>query len=249
MMGTIQAQSTEKEKAHLRTLRAERKAAESERLATVGQWSAGLAHEMNNPLTIILGAVQVAARSGNKEKARWLREIGQETERCRRLLVDLLNVAKPWRIKPRDCDLARLARETWERLPSSGVPHQLQCQPTSFKARVDPDRFAQVLLNVLKNSKEAMVKGGMARLEFHRSKGMNRMVLRDQGPGVPRKAMKGLFKPFFTTKAQGTGLGLAMVQAILREHRGTVSAKNQRPRGLKMVMEWPVKIPLSKGRP
>jgi signal transduction histidine kinase len=248
MMGTIQDQNNEKERGYLRTLKAERKAAESERLATVGQWSAGIAHELNNPLTIILGATQVALGSGKKEKEKWIREIGREAERCRRLLADLLNIAKPLRVKPRVCDLALLARETWDRLPGMGPSYELQCRPGSFRAQVDPDRFAQVLLNLLKNSREAMPGGGSIQLDLRRRGGMNQMVLTDKGPGIRPKNLRNIFKPFFTTKTQGTGLGLAMVQAILREHQGTIKVKNNRPRGLKMVLEWPVKIPTSKGK-
>ncbi|HVZ79332.1 MAG TPA: ATP-binding protein [bacterium] len=247
MMGTIRSQDREKERAYLRTLKAERKAAESERLATVGQWSAGLAHELNNPLTVILGGVRMALRSGKRKKDWWIREIGKEAERCRRLLGDLLDIAKPRRITPRDCDLAGMVRETWDRLPERGVPFELRLQPDRFRVRVDPDRFAQVLLNLLKNSREAMAQGGIVQVELRREGGFNRLVLTDQGPGIPPRQLRNLFKPFFTTKAQGTGLGLAMVQAILREHRGTVLARNRKPRGLRMVLEWPVDLS-SKGK-
>lgn len=239
MMGTIQVQNQEKEKAHQRALRAERRAAEAERLATVGQWSAGLAHEMNNPLTIILGASQVALKEKERGKVHWLQEIHREAERCRRLVVDLLEIAKPLKVFRKSCDLAALVKETWARIPASRGVYALECRPGRFPARVDPGRFGQVFLNLFRNAQDAMPKGGVVRVVMDRRPGRVRIQVTDQGVGVTRRDRPKLFRPFFTTKPLGTGLGLAMCQAILRAHQGKIRMEPNHPQGIRVVLEWP----------
>ncbi len=156
MAHTIQTQAKDRERAHNRTLAAERKLSESERLATLGQFSAGLAHELNNPLTVILGAAQMARDAKGKRLDHWLGEIFREGERCRRLVSDLLNFAKPVQLKGQSMDLAVLIQESWNQTEGQSPGHRLKITPAHFKVWGDPDRLKQVFINLLKNAKEAM---------------------------------------------------------------------------------------------
>lgn len=239
MAHTIQFQSREREKSYQRTLKAERKAAEAERLAVVGQLSAGLAHELNNPLAVILGAARMAGDARSQEKKKWLEEIHDQAERCRRLVSDLLNLAKPIRLSLRRTDLGRLAQETWERVPRPEAPCHLEMSPVRFEAVLDADRFQQVFFNLFRNAIEAMPRGGKVKVVFKKRGSLVRVLIADQGVGIPRRNQSKLFRPFFTTKPRGTGLGLTIVRSILQAHHGRIWVGSNRPRGVKITLEWP----------
>jgi signal transduction histidine kinase len=136
-------------------------------------------------------------------------------------------------------DLALLARETWQGVPHPPGDHRLEVAPARFLSPVDPDRFRQVFINIFRNAMEAMPQGGTVRVTLtHRGRWV-RCEVKDQGTGIKARDRSKLFRPFFTTKAKGTGLGLAMVRSILQAHGGKISVQPNRPRGVRMVLEWP----------
>ena len=239
MANTIRSQTLEREKSYQRELKAERKASVSERLATVGQLSAGLAHELNNPLAVILGAARMASGAEKKEQKKWLAEIHEEAERCRRLVADLLNFAKPLRLRLRQSDLGGLAVQSWEKVPKRDASFHLETVPRFFQARVDPDRFQQVFINLFRNALEAMPQSGKVKVLFHKRGNRIRVQVTDQGKGIHPKNKSQLFRPFFTTKPGGTGLGLPIVRSILQAHNGKISVGPNRPHGVKITLEWP----------
>jgi signal transduction histidine kinase len=239
MAHRIKIQGRQRERAYVRTLHAERKLAEAERLATIGQFSAGLAHELNNPLAVILGAARMARESEGKKLKSWLDEIHREADRCTRLVSDLLNFARPMQLKVQRVDLAALAEETWRHIHKNPQEHLFKCEAKRFFASVDPDRFKQVLVNIFRNAVDAMPKGGEMRIEMGKKKDLAWLKVADQGNGVLKKDVPQLFRPFFSTKSSGTGLGLALSRAILQAHRGQIWFEPNKPRGVKICMEWP----------
>ncbi len=239
MAQRIKTQTREREKAYARTLRVERKLAESERLATIGQFSAGLAHELNNPIAVILGAAGLAKETTGKKQRQWLLEIQREADRCRRLVADLLNFAKPLTLKIRKEDLGDLVQDTWGQIGADPGKYTFKVNKSSFHAMVDRDRFKQVLVNVLRNAVEAMPKGGRILADLKRVKNTNRLTISDDGLGILKKNEGQIFRPFFTTKPTGTGLGLALCRSILSAHGGQIRIEPNKPRGAKIIMEWP----------
>jgi signal transduction histidine kinase len=241
MAHTIQTQAKERERAYARTLEAERKLAESERLATLGQFSAGLAHELNNPLAVILGSAQMAKDARGSKLRNWLDEIYREGNRCRRLVSDLLNFAKPIQLESRNMDLAVLILEAWNQTGRESPGHRLKMASLHFQVWGDPDRLKQVFFNLFKNAREAMPGGGEVRVDLKKLKKYFIVTLADRGKGVRKKDRPKLFRPFFTTKSGGTGLGLAIARSILQAHQGSLSLEPNRPRGVKIILRWPEK--------
>jgi signal transduction histidine kinase len=239
MARRIQSEAQAREKALLRALQFERKLSESERLATIGQLAAGLAHELNNPLTVIFGSAQLARRSKGPALRQWIDTILKESERCQRLVRDLLDFARPRKLRFRKTDLSLLARQTWEQLElGSPTLHRLELSAVTFGARVDPDRFKQVLINLFSNAREAMASGGTVEVVFQRKGPRVLMSIKDQGEGFKAKNPEVLFRPFFTSKSTGTGLGLAIARSIMRSHGGRIWASRNRPRGSIFYLGW-----------
>ncbi len=235
----IRIRTRERERAYGRTLQAERKMSESERLATLGQFSAGLAHELNNPLAVILGAAQMGRDAKGPRLRYWLDEIHREAERCRRLVLDLLNFAKPIELKSRQLDLAALVEEAWKQTRPESPEYRLIRSKESYWVAGDSDRLKQVFINLFKNSMEAMPRGGEVKVDFKKTAAFAHVIVTDGGAGILKKNIPKLFRPFFTTKAAGTGLGLVIVRSIMRAHQGTLTVERGSPRGVKMTLRWP----------
>jgi signal transduction histidine kinase len=240
MTRKIKFQSQERERAHAKALQVERKLSESEKLATVGQLAAGLAHELNNPLTVILGLSQLAKKSKGIQLREWLETIKKESERCQRLVRDLLYFTRPIRLRRKKTDLVLLIHHTWKQLLLNRTAfYELKLNADSFQVFIDPDRFKQVFINILSNAMDAMPGGGRVEIGFHKNRGQIRVQVRDQGRGFARKNLEKFFRPFFTTKSGGTGLGLAIARAILQSHGGRIWAERNKLHGAVFQLQWP----------
>jgi two-component system sensor histidine kinase AtoS len=236
----IRIRTRERERAYHRTLLVERKMSESERLATLGQFSAGLAHELNNPLAVILGAAQMGRDAKGPQLRHWMDEIHREADRCRRLVRDLLNFSKPIELKAKKMNLAALVEEVWKQTLPEAPEYRLRLTPGPFWVKGDSERLKQVFINLFKNSFEAMHQGGEVRVDFKKTSKFAQATLTDGGSGILKKNIPKLFRPFFTTKAAGTGLGLVIVRSILLAHQGTLTVERGRPRGVKITLQLPL---------
>ena len=244
MASRLEIQGMERERSHQRALTAEKKLSQSKRLAAVGQLAAGLAHELNNPLAVIFASTRLAEKSSGRPLKKWHHQILKEAERCRKLVANLLDYAKPMKIRSRQFDMVPLAEECWNQvLPVAGQQWSMEISPKTFPSRIDPDRFKQVFLNLMANSLQAMPNGGKLRIRFEKKEGSTKVILEDEGFGFSTKESETIFQPFFTTKSGGTGLGLPIVRSILQAHGGSIRAEPLPQKGSRFVMEWPsVKI-------
>ncbi len=218
----------------------------SERLSAVGQLSAGLAHEVRNPLASIGGAAAILRKKPASEERReeFLEIIEKESLRLNRLLTNFLEFARP---SPPQYQLAEvgpilesvvgLAAHAVERQP---IQLRTDTAPDVPAVVCDPEQIKQVLLNLTINSIQAMPGGGEIVLSTRVDGARVALEVKDQGPGVSPEHFDKLFDPFFTTKDTGTGLGLSVAHQIVSQHGGILSAKNNSDRGATFSLFLPI---------
>ncbi len=216
----------------------------AEQLATMGQFAAGIAHELRNPLTAIRSTIQfLASEFADGSEQKKLSEITlEEVDRVNGIVGNLLSLAQPAESKPVPLDVAREIEKciafVEARARSQNVELHVACEDGLPTLVIDAAELRQVLLNTIVNGLQAMPKGGLLRIRAHRSPSGTRgpesggshrvsgdriwIEIADQGPGIPRELRNRVFEPFFTTKAGGTGLGLAICRSIVRRYDGEI---------------------------
>ena len=219
----------------------------AKRLADLGEVAAGLAHELRNPLASISGCVELlrGAQGLSEEDGRVLGIVLRETGRLDALLTRFLEFSRPTPPSRRRADLAAVAGETLDMFAADPAAAGLRLDralvPTP--AVVNPDQLRQVVLNLLSNAAQALResgKGGRIRVACEpAADGGAVLAVEDDGPGIPPEIAGRMFTPFFTTKARGTGLGLAVVQRIVDGHGGSVSVQSTPGAGARFVVRLP----------
>ncbi len=197
----------------------------SEKLAGIGRLAAGVAHEINNPLGVILGYTKLLRKRADPAVADDLRIIEEETLRCREIVEGMLDLSRPLPAHPQPVDLRELTDEVLARLREAKLLDDVTVAVEgSAAAEGHPQKLRQVLFNLVRNAAEAAGAGGRVDVRLGGSCDSVEVSVSDTGPGVSQEAAVRLFEPFFTTKDHGTGLGLAVSQAIARAHGGTIEA-------------------------
>ncbi len=226
----------------------------ADRLSALGQLSAGLAHEIRNPLGAIKGAVEILQDDfpSGHPKAEFYSILLREVDRLNDVLTNFLNFARP--VTPHFAPLdVRAVLTALEGLISGQArAHRVQIF-TSFHAgpsrvMADETLLKQAFLNIMLNAVEAMPKGGdlaiSTRLSPAGAAGSRpewvEVVFDDTGPGIGEEDLGRIFDPFFTTKADGTGLGLAITHRIIENHHGTIRVMSQRGKGTTFVITLPL---------
>jgi two-component system, NtrC family, sensor kinase len=198
---------------------------QSEKLAGIGRLAAGVAHEINNPLGVVLGYTRLLRKRAEGPLAEDLAVIEEETLRSLQIVAGLLDLARPPRLTVQAVDLRELTDEVVGRL---GEARQLEGVAVDVRgqgqAAGDAQKLRQVLLNLVLNGAEAAGAGGRLEVAVSESDGHVEVSVSDSGPGIGAAARERLFEPFFTTKPRGTGLGLAVSRAIARAHGGDLDA-------------------------
>jgi two-component system nitrogen regulation sensor histidine kinase GlnL len=218
----------------------------AERLSAMGTVSLGLAHEIRNPLGGIKGAAQLLrAALSDPEQIRCTEIIVREVERLDGLVEQLRTLSTPPRLQRGPVNIHRVLNDVLSlqrQAPSFGtIDLRIEFDPSLPAVHGDSAQLTQVFLNLFKNAVEALDGHGTltvatrieTRYHVRRSSGRNQflsVMISDDGPGIPEQDQENLFAPFFTTKARGTGLGLALCHRIVSEHGGTI-ANEPRPGG------------------
>jgi two-component system NtrC family sensor kinase len=209
----------------------EEKLVETEKLAGIGRLAAGVAHEINNPLGVILGYTRLLRRKAADGAAEDLAVIEDEVLRCKEIVQGLLELSRPDAASSERVPLRPLADDVVSRLQDAsavrGVTFQLD---GAANAAGNGTKLRQVVLNLVRNAAEAAGPGGSVDVTLRESGEFAEVEVGDSGAGVDAAARRKLFEPFFTTKPTGTGLGLAISQSIARAHRGTIEVGTS-PRG------------------
>jgi len=217
-----------------RLQQAQEEARRSERLAALGQLSAGLAHELRNPLAVIKGSAETLSRRLQSSDALTTEVTGyisSEVNRLNAIVTRFLNFARPLklerRLEPLPPLIDRALKSVRERWPEAKVEIEREYAQNLPQVFVDPELSEQVFTNLVLNAYEAMGPGGgrlRVRAVAANSDGRKGVEIdfEDSGPGIPEELRGQIFNPFFTTKKDGVGLGLSIVSKIMDEHRGWI---------------------------
>jgi C4-dicarboxylate-specific signal transduction histidine kinase len=230
--GRTRAQIVALETANQKLREAREDLQRSERLASVGRLAAGVAHEVGNPVSALIGyaALMRGRLSQGKDVSEYAERVEREAGRIDRILRDLLDLARPRDVKLQPVDLRRLAEEARALVEPqpvwSGVELRLELSAALPHALGEEHYVVQVLVNLLANAARAGAK--TVRISAREEGALLLLDLADDGPGIAPEALPRLFEPFFTTAApgQGTGLGLALCHATMERIGGAVSARN-----------------------
>jgi two-component system sensor histidine kinase HydH len=215
----------------------------SERLAALGQLSAGLAHEIRNPLAVIKGSAETLAKNLGPSKAlatELAGYISSEVNKLNALVSRFLDFARPLQLELRPQEILPLIEEALKavqaRWPEAGVEVERQYAADLPRVPVDAELCEQVFTNLVQNAYEAMsghdgklrIKVALANTDGQRGV---QIEIQDDGPGLTRGTEEQIFNPFFTTKKEGVGLGLSIVSKIVDEHRGSIQVSSEPGQG------------------
>jgi signal transduction histidine kinase len=227
----------------------ESQVAERERLSTVGKLAAGLVHEINNPLTAILGQASLLMREVETapQSRERLRVIVEETSRAARLLKSVLALSRPRRVERRACavdaEVQTVLAVTEAQREFAGITTLTEIGEVP-PVWGDAEQIRQVLLNIVQNAQQAMAAHPGARTLTVRTQAVDHRVIvevLDTGPGIPPEVLPRIFDAFFTTKDanEGTGLGLWVSYDIVEQHGGRLTAGNRPGGGAVFTVELP----------
>jgi signal transduction histidine kinase/iron only hydrogenase large subunit-like protein len=221
----------------------------SERLASMGQLAAGVAHEVNNPLGIVLMHSHMLLEQAEKlpEWREDLDMIVEQADRCKKIVMRLLHFARQNKAVLRTIDLFKLIQHAVKAYPfPAGVTPQVESKTKNPKADLDPDQINQVITNLFSNACDAMPEGGSLTVTIEGTEEQVWFSVRDTGIGISKENRGKIFEPFFTTKqiGKGTGLGLAVTYGIVKMHRGDIAASsNNNPATGPTGTTFTVKLP------
>ncbi len=229
---------TEKEKLREEMLRLDR-------LASLGKLSAGIAHEVRNPLTgisLLLDDLHDKAALAVDDQE-MIKKALSEIERVERLISALLSYSAPVRVEFRTCDLNMIVNDTalLMRRQCERQKVQIILDVTEIPSfRFDPEKIKQALLNITKNALEAMQEGGEIRFITRADADHVFLAIHNNGPGIREEDLPLIFEPFFTRKGAGTGLGLSITQRIIEEHHGQIRVESSPVSGTVFTLELPL---------
>ena len=254
----LQDLSEKLEETNRQLRRAEAEARRAERLAALGQLSAGLAHEIRNPLGVIKGSADMLSRkvAGSEPLVAELAGyISSEVNRLNALVVRFLDFARPSKLELRPERISEIVDRALDAATASfrdaGVKVEREYAPNLPEIPADPQLCEQVFVNLITNAFQAMqaqesplektLRLSIAPEVSNGEPGVG-VIVEDSGPGVPPELREQIFNPFFTSKKDGVGLGLSIVAKIIDDHRGTIRLEENTPRGTRFHVFFPASL-------
>ena len=221
---------------------------QSEKLTSLGKMSAGVAHEINNPLTSILINTHLMLEKLEKNHAfhEYLSLIADETTRCTNIVKGLLEFSRQSLPQKAYTDINEIINHTLQLLENQtsfqNISITKKLNQNLPQIRVDKDKVEQVFWNLMINASEAMPGGGTLNIssQFSTDKKYIEIEFIDTGKGIPKVNINKLFDPFFTTKSSGTGLGLAVSYGIIEQHQGKIEVKSELGQGSVFTISLPI---------
>jgi len=224
---------------------------QSEKLSAVGEFVAGVAHELNNPLAAVMGFSEMLKDSDpNSKNRRHLEIIHKSAERCQKIVQSLLSFARRQKPERKPVQMQQIVEAVLEivsyPLRTSNIDVVTQFDPAAPYVHADSHQIQQVVLNIINNARQAIEEHGarprgQIRIITESSAETVRIVIQDNGPGIPEENLRRIFDPFFTTKkvGVGTGLGLSLCYGMVQEHGGSIMAMNRPDGGATFIIELP----------
>src|SRR5579872_4711213 len=223
----------------------------AEHLATLGELATGLAHEIRNPLAGIAGVIEIVGRDlpATSPARAVVKDVRLEITRISRTLTDLLETARPRRPDIRRSNLnttvehaVMLARQ---QVLSRPIKIELEKAPDLPEVEHDSDQIHQVLLNLLLNAVQAVEGAGTVRVEIGARNSYASVAVSDTGRGISPQNLPNIFRPFYTTKGDGTGLGLSLAHRIVEDHHGRIEVSSAVGKGSKFEVLLPFHVPVA----
>jgi iron only hydrogenase large subunit-like protein len=204
---------------------------QSEKLAHLGQLSAGIAHELNNPLGVVIMYSNMLLDECNPESEAFedYKMIAEQASRCKKIVGDLLNFARKNQVKKSLCNILDVVNQS---IKSLILPQNIKIETKSVLRNpnmfIDEEQMIQALTNIIKNGTEAMPEGGVLKIRLSDEPEFVHIEIEDDGIGIPDEHKEKIFTPFFTTKSigKGTGLGLPTTYGIIKMHKGKISLRS-----------------------
>jgi two-component system NtrC family sensor kinase len=223
---------------------------QSEKLSGIGEFVAGVAHELNNPLTAVMGFSELLKLAdANPQHQRHLDLIHKSALRCQKIVQNLLSFARRHPPERKLSNVNHLVEAAVEflhyQLRTSNIEVVTNLDPNLVPAMVDPHQLQQVFLNIINNARQA-IEGhqpkGCIRIRSETCGRTLRITFQDDGPGIAEENLQKVFDPFFTTKevGKGTGLGLSLCYGIVKEHGGTITIRSKQGEGATFYIEIPL---------
>ncbi len=221
----------------------------SERLAALGQTVAEITHEIKNPLMLIGGFSRQLLKtvSGKKEQQK-LSIIANEIVRLEKMLSEVKDLYTPWSLVIEKFDVMELLKEIHLLVSTlkgdKDINVHLNTERNGPTIEGDREKLKQVILNIVKNGIEALPNGGEMTLEMQEKEDSIEITVKDQGQGIPEKLQEKIFNPYFTTKKDGTGLGLCVSRRIVEDHTGSsLTIESEEGKGTKVTISLACKLP------
>jgi two-component system sensor histidine kinase PilS (NtrC family) len=233
----------------------EQRMRQADRLAAVGRLSANMAHEIRNPLASISGAVEALARDlpADPTRSQLVEIVLRESARLNQIVGDFLEYARPAPMAPIEINMAEILDEVLLLIEHRSLPANLKVireYGDALPTRADPQRLRQAIWNLCLNAVQAMPDGGELRVAarpLRERGGRLQIAIADTGQGIADSDLPHIFEPFFSTKPEGSGIGLALVYRVLEEHGGSIEVRSRVAEGTTFILTLPAPDGTSRG--
>lgn len=220
---------------------------QTEKLASIGELASGVAHELNNPLTTIIGLVDLMIEEEGQpeETMQDFKTIKEQADRCRKIILNLLQFSRKQQFEMKVAQMNEIIEKTLGLLEydlkSSGIEVVKELDRSIPLVKIDPNRIQQVFLNLINNARDALANRDHPKLVIRteNAKDKVKIYFMDNGCGIPETSLKKIFNPFFTTKqiGKGTGLGLSISFGIVKDFGGTIHVESKEGEGATFCVE------------
>ena len=227
-------------------LKIEEQMQQADKWQSMSRLSAGVAHEIRNPLSIISGNTELLLEDPNlvTENSKMLNTILEESERMDKILRNFMDFSKPVpaELMVRDINelVANVLELTRHSLSKSGITITPHYGESLSRVPVDAGKLKQVLLNLILNARESMSQGGELNIRTRQDNSSVYIEIQDTGEGIPKENLSRIFEPFFTTKPTGSGLGLTIARRLMKDQQGNISIQSEAKKGTTVQLRLPI---------
>jgi signal transduction histidine kinase len=215
-----------------------------ERLTALGEMSAGIAHELRNPMAVIAGYLNLLSKKNDASGQETIRSISNEIDGMNRIIGDLLTFARPASLNRVKINIKELIENCLANImQTSGAASRVKTdlRLEAVEASLDEVLMRQALTNLIQNAVEAMPGEGTLSLKIVKARQEMKIIINDTGEGIAPEVVPKIFLPFFTTKDKGVGMGLALAHKVITAHGGSIQVESRRGRGTTFIVILPLR--------